>query len=241
MTNLKIFNNTKKLNSLIIISIALLFLALLVINYSEIDIVIQNHFFDFEKNIWMIDAHEPVKKFIFYNFPKILLGIAIVYFLVAAILGFKKKTKFFHENRHRFFLIFLGLSLIPLIAGNVKKFTNVYCPTQLEIYNGDKPYVRIFESYDKDFVQKKRGNCFPAGHAITGFALFILFFAFEKTTHRILGFTAALTLGWIMANYQMLKGVHFFGDSLISMLLCFLLAALITKIYLLSISKNDKR
>jgi membrane-associated PAP2 superfamily phosphatase len=234
MTNLKIFNQHRRINLYIVIDLALMALSLWFFNYTEIDIEIQNYFFNFDEKSWIVDAQEPIKKFIFYNLPKIILGLAIAIFLVATILGFKNKNK----NRHRFFVIFLGLSLIPLIAGNVKKFTNIYCPNQLEIYNGEYPYVKILEPYSKDFIQEKRGNCFPAAHAVTGFALFILFFAFEKTSYRVLGFTVAFALGWIFAFYQMFKGVHFFSDSLISMLLCFLLAALVTKLYLL---KNDKR
>ncbi len=151
-------------------------------------------------------------------------------------------NNFFTKNRHRFFLIFLGLSLIPLIAGNIKKFTNIYCPAQLEIYDGDKPYVRIFETYPSDFQQIKKGQCFPAGHAVVGFALMILFFAFTKKSHRLWGLASGLILGSITGFYQMAKGAHFLGDSLVSMLVCFLLAASIYKIYsqvILSLSKDD--
>lgn len=219
----------KKIDFLIIITSFLITLALCLANYSNFDVTIQNHLFNFENKTWLIDRDEPVKKFFFYKLPKILLGIAILFCLLAAISGFKKKSQFFYENRHRFFLVFLGLSLIPLIAGNIKKFTNVYCPAQLEIYGGNRPYVKVFDHYDKNFHQEKRAKCFPAGHAVTGFALFILFFTLKKKSHKFLGFFGAIIFGWILGFYQMAKGVHFFGDTLVSMLVCFLIAALLSK------------
>lgn len=231
MTNLKISQKINKIDLLIIIDLALILGSLLLINFSNIDLEIQKYFFDFDKKTWIVDRDEPIKKFIFYQFPKVLFGVAIIACAAFSFLGFKKKSQFFSRNRHKFFLIFLGLSLIPLIAGNVKKFTNIYCPNQLEIYDGKYPYVKILESYEADFHQEKKGQCFPAGHAVTGFALLILFFAFEKKFNKILGLTSGLSLGWILGSYQTLKGAHFFGDTLIAMLLCFFLAAIITKIY----------
>ena len=142
------------------------------------------------------------------------------------------------KYRHNILLTLLGLSLIPLIAGNIKKFTNIYCPSQLEIYNGNYPYVKILESYPADFVQTKKGKCFPAGHAITGFSLLILFFSLHKKSHKIFGLILGTLLGWILGTYQMFKGAHFFGDTLIAMFVCFLLAALITRVYEGLLAKN---
>lgn len=217
MTNSKILPATKKIDLALIINSILIILALLVINFSDLDVTIQKYFFDFETKKWLIDKYDPVKKIIFYIFPKIIFGIAIIGLLIAVILGFKKNNQnfwplslqntknFLTQNHQRFFLILLGLILIPLIAGNIKKFTNVYCPNHLEIYDGDKPYVKIFDSYPAGFHQNKKAQCFPAGHCVTGFALFILFFALPKKRHKIFGLFGAIFLGWIMGFYQMAK------------------------------------
>ncbi len=182
----------KKNDLLLIVGLALLALALWFFNQSAIDIELQNYFFNFTEKSWLIDKNEPIKKFIFYKFPKILLGIAIIAFLIVSIFAFKKKNDFLFARRHQFLLIFLGLVFIPLIAGNIKKFTNVYCPNQLEIYGGNYPYVKIFEKYPTDSKQIKKGQCFPAGHAITGFSLFIFFFALKKKSHKMIGFFSAI-------------------------------------------------
>lgn len=230
MENLKTSQQIIKINFLIVGSAFAILLALLLIQFSNIDVLIQNHLFDFEQKTWLVDRNEIVKKFIFYKLPKLVLGAAIIFSLIKI---------FTEKNRRKFLLIFLGLVLIPLIVGNIKKFTNVYCPSSLEMYGGNKPYVKIFDSYPQGFVQEKRGQCFPAGHAVTGFAFFILFFALEKKFSRFLGLTSALVLGSACGFYQMAKGVHFFGDTLISMLLCFLVAALLARISEINFSKND--
>lgn len=225
MTNSKI----SQIDIIIAINIVLIALVLCIINYTNIDIQIQNLLFDFERKKWLIDRNEPVKKFIFYQLPKIFLGCVIVFSLFATILGYRNKVKFFHQNRQRLLLILLGLSLIPLIAGNIKKFTNIYCPTQLAIYDGNRPYVKIFDKYPGEFIQDKKGKCFPAGHTVTGFAFFILFFALRGKSKIFLGLIFPLILGWILNFYQMAKGVHFIGDGLVAMLSCFLIAAIIAR------------
>ena len=218
----------KKIDILIIANLALILLVLWAAQSTNIDVFLQNYFFDFTAKTWLIDAHEPVKKFIFYKFPKILFGVAILALLLALLIGLYKKNNYCEKNFSKIMLIFLGLALIPLIAGNIKKFTNIYCPSQLEIYSGQHEYVKIFDKYQKP--QEKKGECYPAGHAITGFALFILFFAAEKKRNKIIGLFAAIILGWALGLYQMLKGAHFLSDTLVAMLLCFLLAAIIAKI-----------
>lgn len=237
-----------QVNFLIIADLALLIAALCFVNYSSFDLRLQNHLFNFETKNWLIDADEPVKKFIFYTLPKILLGVGIFAALVATIFGFKnkaKKSQFFFKNRHKFLLIFLGLALIPLTVGNIKKITDIYCPNQLAEYSGQYPHTRIFAKYDENFLELRRnksphgeaqqgkankGQCFPAGHPVTAFCLMILFFALEKKSHKFIGLFAAIVLGWVLGFYQMAKGAHFFGHNLVSMFACFLVAALIFRI-----------
>ncbi len=239
MKSLKIFPTPKKIDILIIADLVLICLSLWFLQTTNIDLEIQKYFFNFENKNWLIDRSEPIKKFVFYIFPKIVFGLIVTGFLLAAIIGFKNKSREkFYKNRHRFLLIFLGLALIPLVGGNIKKFTNIYCPNQLEIYDGNRPYVKIFSNYPKNFIQEKNGQCFPAGHCVTGFALMILFFALSKKSQRILGLTSGIILGWITGLYQMAKGAHFFGDTLVSMLVCFLIAALLARIYF-KMQKND--
>ena len=253
------------------INLILLAAALCFARYSNFDVELQKHFFNQDTGEWLIDADEPIKRFYFYNLPKILLGLTIAAFLVLSILGFKSenqkknnqfffkflfKNQFFYKNRHKFMLIFLGLALIPLIVGNIKKFTNIYCPNQLALYSGEYPHFRIFEEKTADFKQLQcqksphgeilhgecdKGQCFPAGHPVTAFALVILFFALKSTFWRYFWLVSSISLGWVLGAYQMLKGAHFFSHVLVSMILCFLVAAIIEMLYNGKVKEKNSR
>lgn len=229
---------TRNWQILIWSNIALTLLLLLFFQISNIDVILQNYLFNFENKTWLISRADSIKKFIFYQFPKIALGLLIAWNL-AALTIFKKKN-FNQKYRGQLILLFLGITLIPLIAGNIKKFTNIYCPDQLEIYDGSYPYVKIFDQYPANFKQIKKGQCFPAGHAITGFCLMILFFIFENKTRRYLSLIFSIVLGLILGFYQMAKGVHFISDTIIAMTLCFLLATIIAKLFYLKYNSSLK-
>lgn len=219
--------NLKPIDLAILINIFLIAISLIIFSKTNIDVAFQNLFFDFENKKWLVDKEEPIGKFFFYNLPKILLGLVIAASLI--ILLFKKKFHLNDEQRKKLFIFLLGITIIPLTCGNIKKFTNIYCPGQLEIYDGSNPYVKILDSYPADFHQTKKGKCFPAGHAVTGFCLMILFFIFEKKSWKIAGLLFGLTTGWIFGFYQIAKGAHFLSDTALAMLCCFLVAMIIVR------------
>jgi len=222
--------SNKNLNILIISNIFLIIISLLYFQFSYADIIFQKMFFDFDNKKWLIDKNEPVGKAVFYDLPKVILGIIIFGTLLAYYLSFKNKFPILKKYRRNIFILLLGITLIPLTVGNIKKFTNIYCPNQLKIYDGNYPYVKIFDSYPADFKQDNKGQCFPAGHAVTGFCLMILFFVFNKKSYRIASLSIAIILGWILGIYQTAKGVHFLSDTFITMLACFLVASIIARL-----------
>lgn len=215
----------------------LLFISLYLIQYTDIDLVLQNLLFDPAQEKWLIDRSEVYKKFFLYNLPKIFLG-SIIAFLLFLIFYKKNQSK-------QVKAIFFGLSITPLIVGNIKKFTHIYCPNQLTIYGGPYPYVRIFDSYQGNLILLKRGACFPAGHAVAGFCFFILLFVdfkrpsklFYLTSNKSLIFILVSLYGWIIGFYQIAKGAHFFGDTLISMIACLITSLIIAK----TINKTEER
>ncbi len=248
--------SAKLIDYVIVANLIAIAIALLVFQKTNLDLEFQKFWFDSNSQNWLIDKNEPIKKFLFYNLPKILLAALILLSLLLSILFYwpsKLKPVFnnglffkclanilvFRSQRQKILILFLGLTLIPLLVGNIKKFTNIYCPSQLTIYGGSYPYVRIFSSYPKDFVQEKKGKCFPAGHAITGFCLVILFFIFEKKSRKIFGLMLGVVLGWILGLYQIAKGAHFLSDTVLTMLICFLVAALIVRIFIILVKDGS--
>lgn len=135
-------------------------------------------------------------------------------------------------------ILLLSIVFVPLVVAGAKYFTNVYCPYQLNIYNGLYPFVRIIDSYPESFVQPKPGRCFPAGHATAGFCLYGVVFCFltaaaEKSSDCL----PAFCLAWRPGFYQMLRGQHFLSHTLFSMIASF--AVIITIDWF--VRKNTKK
>jgi membrane-associated PAP2 superfamily phosphatase len=205
-------------------AVALLILLFLGLEYSGIDLWVQDHFFNAATQQWLVDGSAAGPRFWFYNGPKglvILLGVGI---LVLALLPSKWRQKLPGKqlSRRALWVAFLCIGLVPAAIGQLKAVTNIFCPSEIRRYGGDVPYVKVVECYPENDRPERRGRCFPAGHASGGFALFALMgFAATRRGQR-LGLAIALGMGWTMGLYQMLKGSHYLSHTVITMLLAWI-------------------
>ncbi len=216
----------KKLLTGLCIGVLLLLVILLLEYYTDIDLLIQEHFFDRANNRWLIyPALHKKLSFIFYSGLKNVLIATAVFCLIRLLYSIKHPH--LRAGNQPYLIMLLSIIFVPLIVASAKYFTNVYCPYQLNIYNGLYPFVRILENYPADFTQPKPGRCFPAGHATAGFAFMALFYCFKSKKNRILGLCLGLILGWTAAIYQMYRGQHFLSHSLFSMVSAFMVIMII--------------
>jgi len=86
-------------------TLAALILALIVFEVTEIDLHIQDLFYNFQNHHWLIDRHSALLRFVFYDGAKILL---ILGFLGALLffLFYRKHT--FRRTHRRGFLFFFS-------------------------------------------------------------------------------------------------------------------------------------
>lgn len=199
---------------------------LLTEKYTDLDLWIQQYFYRSESRDWIINPtlHKQLT-FIFYKGLKILLALTAVGCLILLIASLK--YLFLHPYRKPAFIMLLSIIFVPLIVASAKYITNVYCPYQLDIFNGSYPFVRILDAYPDWFVQPKPGRCFPAGHATAGFAFMALYYCFQTRRNRLLGLMAGTSLGLIAGTYQMLRGQHFLTHTLFSMVAAFMVIMVI--------------
>lgn len=197
----------------------LIFITIYIFEYQNIDLLIQNNFYNTITQTWILDKNNDLLlKYFFYDGAKafiiliasISLAIIILSFFSIKYLNYRKKA----------IIIILGLALTPAVVGLLKKSTNIACPNQLTIYNGTKDYIKIF---DKKLKNMKDCNCFPAGHASGGFALIILSILgrTKKEEYKILYIT--ICFGFIIGFYKMLIGDHFLSHTIVSMLIAFII------------------
>lgn len=196
----------------------LLTAALALEQFTQSDVRLQNMFFDFANCSWLINKNlNPLLHLLFYTGIKAM--IIALSLLVLGIFMTSFKTDRLKPWRKACVLFLLAAALVPLSLAGAKKYTNVYCPAQLNLYCGDKPYVKVFSKYPPDFdkTAHNRGRCFPAGHASGGFALMVLFFCFKKKKAKLLGLAIGLIAGWSMGLYQMFRGEHFLSHTFTTM------------------------
>ena len=217
----------KNINKQIVITAFLLIAVIALFQFSNLDIFVQSFFYDFDKKSWLIDKNEPILKFFFYEGIKnllLLFGVIILFSLI-----FFRKHILVQEYKKGLTIVLLSAILVPSIIGFFKDITNTPCPCNIVYFNGTYPDKKVFDSYPKDFIQKSKVKCWPAGHASGGFALMALFFLFKTPKNQKKALFVALIIGWSMGIYKMLLGDHFFSHTIITMLMAWLIILIIVK------------
>jgi membrane-associated PAP2 superfamily phosphatase len=211
----------------LIFHLILLILALYIHDQQTIDLYLQNFFYLGNKT-WLVDGKEFWSKLIFYNGPKIFLGIFGVYHIFLFVKNLVQNQTMKRDSLH----IILSLAAIPGIISLLKSTTGIPCPHQLKYFQGEFDFIPIFS------FNRGEGHCFPGGHASGGFALVSLG---HLATHKKnkLGLIIGLFLGWIMGLYQMMKGDHFFSHTLVSQEIAFLVSLFL--FHLLNKNLDEKK
>lgn len=216
------------MNKQITLTTVVLIFTVIFFGTSDIDIIVQDTFFDASTHHWIVDRALEPYKFIFYDGIKKLLILFAVSVLLALI--FLRNNTIVIAYRKGLILIVLSAIFVPLIVGGLKKATNMPCPKNEIHYGGVYPSTKVWESYPPRFKKCHKICCFPAAHASGGFALLSLFFLFRNRRNKILALVGALTVGWSMGLYKMLIGDHFLSHTVISMILAWLIVLVLQKI-----------
>lgn len=202
-------------------TLALLIAVVAVFDLTPLDVLLQNHFYDAAATDvppaqrWLIDKQNETLSFWFHRAIKnavIVFGVGVLLLGISGF-GWKRVAPY----RRRLLFLACAMALVPVLVGGGKQITNTYCPSQTVLYGGDKPYVKLLEPYPESFHPPKKGRCFPAGHATTGFGLMALYFVFRTRRARLAGLAVGLTLGWVLGLFQMLRGEHFLSHTLFTM------------------------
>lgn len=217
----------KSLNKQIAITAILLIVVIALFQFTELDIFVQNFFYNFDTKNWLLQKEESVLRFMLYDGMKILLILFAVAILFSLI--FLRKNKFIQEYKKGLFIVLISAIFVPAIIGTLKAITNTPCPCNIVHFNGTYPEIKVFDSYPKDFVQTSKIKCWPAGHASGGFALMALFFLFKTPRNQKRALVGALVVGWSMGTYKMLLGDHFLSHTIITMIMAWLVILIIVK------------
>lgn len=192
---------------------------------TNLDLWVQDHFYDATTRRWLVDENHPLGRLIFYNGPKALIIPTAVAVLVLAAgpARWRGRPRF---ARPDLFVALLVLVTVPALAGWGKNVSNIFCPSEIRRYGGDVPYIKLCEAYPADDTPPRKGHCFPAGHASGGFALLGLVWLRRTRAWKAGALALGLGMGWWMGGYQMLKGAHYLSHTVTTMLVAWIVLLL---------------
>lgn len=222
-------------NIQIVSSVITLILVIIFFENTNADIWIQNYFYNFQTNEWIINKNNPILKLFFYDGIKKLLILFAVSILLSLV--FFRKKIIIKKYKKGLIIVLLSAIFIPLFIGSLKAISNTPCPCNIIHFNGKHPNIKVFENYPKNYIQTSKNKCWPAGHASGGFALMSLFFLFKSSLNKKRALTGALIVGWSMGTYKMVIGDHFISHTIITMILAWIITLIISKF----IEKKEKR
>ena len=220
-------------------------IAALVFEHSQLDIRISELFYS--NGHWLLKKGAQPYAFIFYDLPKALLILLAVYLIAVLIIKYRQPLPDAASQHRRKFDRFLLplpireigylliiIAIVPASIATLKGVTHVSCPNDLVIFNGDLPYLNLWQN----IVAATPARCFPAAHASAGFSLYGLAFLPTLKKYRYHIFTTVTVLGWTMGLYKMLFGDHFFSHTLVSMLLSLTIACALATLFFKRFDKN---
>ncbi len=215
-------------NRAILVTGLVLVLTLAVFESTSLDILVQDRLYD-PVHGWCINRDAQVPKLIFYDGPKVVIGVIGVVLVLCLAVPVSNSAKLPFSRREAVFLL-VCLGLIPLTAGVLKKTTGVFGPWKIARYGGEQPYRTLFESMPH-VAGQARGRGFPAAHCSGAFALMGLYFVAKGQSARKAGLACGLAAGWTVGLYQMLKGAHYLSHTVVTMIVAWLMVQLLARAF----------
>ncbi|MGR9114670.1 MAG: phosphatase PAP2 family protein [Gammaproteobacteria bacterium] len=191
---------------------------------AHLDIWVSQSFYDKERSIWPYQNHWLIEGVI-HRWGSVLAWFAEISAVLCLLLSLSAKSTLSGFHRPLAFLVLAGLTG-PIVIACLKNKMHVYCPWDLAIYGGEKPYLRLF-----DFAPPRSevGFCFPAGHAGSGYAFICLYFFLyaSKPVYKFGGLYLGLALGLVYGLAQQIRGAHFLSHDLFSLAVCWFTSLLL--------------
>jgi membrane-associated PAP2 superfamily phosphatase len=191
--------------------------------YTGLDEWLIQPFFDASSQTWPYDGNWWVAGLI-HKGGRDFVAVALSSILIAVVVSF------FHAPLERFrkdltYLLVAALSGI-LIVSLIKNTTHIYIPSDLTVFGGTMPHIRLFDPVPPGLPI---GHAFPAGHSSGAFALIGAYFLFtvRGSRWRFPALGACLALGFTFGLAQQIRGKHFFSHDLFSLAICWGAALLV--------------
>lgn len=158
------------------------------------------------------------------------IGLVVIIFSIwLASFAFPSRIKI---ERRRWLYVVVSMLVATSLVTPLKKLTEVQCPWSLSRYGGVEAYSSVMDK--RASPVEKAGQCWPGGHASSGFTLFALFFALRDIRPRAAraALAAAITIGITLSFSRMLQGAHFLSHNIWTALIDWSVCAVIYRLML---------
>ena len=120
-----------------------------------------------------------------------------------------------------------------LTVSMLKQYSATSCSWDLSDFGGVAHYV----SHWTRLADGGSGNCFPAGHAASGFAFVGGYFVFKETAPSVAGngLGGAAIAGLVLGLAQQMRGAHFMSHTLWTAWICWVISFAIDAVWRLSV------
>lgn len=107
----------------------------------------------------------------------------------------------------------VGMAFAVVLVSLLKQWSLHSCPWDLVFYGGRADWFALFGALPE---RPGPGRCLPAGHSVSGFSLFALYFALRTQWRRAAQYAlaAAIVLGLAASAVQVARGAHFVSHAL---------------------------
>ena len=193
------------------------------IEINDLDLIISRHFYNSNLHQWTYKNNWLASRIIHHYgslFTKIVIAVMFLGLLATRI------KKEFHIYSLPVAFLFIASILGPGIVIFLKNHTHIYCPWDLSVFGGSKPYIHLFDHVKPSL---KVGHCFPAAHASGGFTFmsFYFFFILLNSRYKYHGLLFGLFLGLIYGFDQQIRGAHFLSHDLFAIAICWFSSVLL--------------
>jgi membrane-associated PAP2 superfamily phosphatase len=201
---------------------------LLCLEFTQLDVWLASHFYNAELHQWAYRDNWLMQAVLHKGGRYVVyaIGVGLLSFCLAS---YRSKSAFYGYRHHLTFLLLASLSG-PLFITYLKSHTHIYCPWDLAIFGGGKPYIKLFDAVDNNL---SIGHCFPSGHSGLGFTFVSVYFFFllVKPDFKYYGLSVGLVTGLIFGIDQEIRGAHFFSHDVFSLVICWFSSLLLFMVF----------
>lgn len=148
------------------------------------------------------------------------IGYVLAYALLVALLTSVLVPRLAPARLPLLFIV-LSIAAGSSTVVELKHLTNVYCPSALTQFGGDRPMYSPFD-ISTWVTSLNNGQCWPGGHSSYGFALWPFYFIAREFRRQLAPpvFAAIFVYGNILGSVRVVQGAHFLSHQWWTALIC---------------------